>query len=44
VDTSPRLTAQLTVSGAKDNIYCVNLADRGALRSDVRFVIRIVHT
>lgn len=44
VDTSPRLTAQLTVSGAKDNIYCVNLSDSGALSGDALFVIRIVHT
>ncbi|MGC4084880.1 MAG: hypothetical protein QM736_22895 [Vicinamibacterales bacterium] len=44
VDTAPGLTAQLTASGAKDNIYCVNLADPGVLTGDVLFVIRIVHT
>lgn len=44
VDASPGLTAQLTASGAKDNIYCVYLADPGVLTGDVLFVIRIVHT
>lgn len=44
VDTAPGLTAQLTASGAKDNIYCVNLSDSGALSGDALFVIRIVHT
>lgn len=44
VDTTPGLTAQLTASGAKDNIYCVNLSDPGTLSGDALFVIRIVHT
>lgn len=44
VQTAPGLTAQLTASGAKDNIYCINLADPGTLSGDVLFVIRIVHT
>lgn len=44
VQTAPGLTAQLTASGAKDNIYCVNLSDPGTLSGDTLFVIRIVHT
>lgn len=44
VVASPGLTAQLTASGAKDNIYCINLSDPGVLSGDTLFVIRIVHT
>ncbi|MGE3955711.1 MAG: hypothetical protein AB7H96_03255 [Vicinamibacterales bacterium] len=44
VDTSTGLTAQLTATGAADNIYCVNVTDPGALTGDATFVIRILHT
>lgn len=41
---SPALSAQLTTASLPAGIYCVNVADAGAMPGDVTFVVRLVHT
>jgi hypothetical protein len=43
-NATPGLNAQLTTASSAAGIYCVSVADPGALAGDVLFVIRIVHT
>jgi hypothetical protein len=43
VDTSPGLSAQL-LNALGAGVYCINVADLGAVSSTVLFTVRIVHT